>query len=122
MSEKHKKQFGVWMDLHHATVIGRKGDDFAVIGTAKNPETPGNSNENTKHNHQQTLLSKYFKEIATHITNAEEVHITGPGTAQEQFIHFLADTPQFKDVKTSECTTKKMSDDALVEHITKEFS
>lgn len=109
------------MDTRNATVVGRQGDAFAIIGTAENPGTPGNSNENTAHNHEQTLLAKYFKEIATHITDADEVHVTGTGTAQEQFIHFLADTAQFKDVKTSECTTEPMSNDRLIDHIAKKF-
>ncbi len=28
--------------------------------------------------------------------NAEEVHVTGTGTSQEQFTHYMAGTPQFK--------------------------
>lgn len=109
------------MDTRDATIVGRKGDGFTVVGTAGNPGTPGNSNENAENNHEQTLLAKYFKEIATHLTNAEEVHVTGTGTAQEQFIHYLADTAQFKDVKTSDCTSTKMSDEELVDFISGRF-
>ena len=39
MSSKNKKQFGVWMDSKHATVVGRANDessDFTVLGHAKN--------------------------------------------------------------------------------------
>ena len=35
MSEKSKKQFGVWMDLHHATIVGRENVDlgeFVILG------------------------------------------------------------------------------------------
>ncbi len=33
MSQKNKKQFGIWMDNHHATVIGRtNAESFSVIG------------------------------------------------------------------------------------------
>ena len=46
--------------------------------------------------------------------NATEVHVTGTGQAQEQFIHYLADTPQFKQTKTSESTSNKMSDENLL--------
>ncbi len=39
MSQKNKKQFGVWMDSHHATVV-RKSDaeaqNFSVRGVAEN--------------------------------------------------------------------------------------
>jgi stalled ribosome rescue protein Dom34 len=124
MSAKNKKQFGVWMDTHHAVVVGRAGEEsgFSVVGKASNAGADGNSNEHAAHNQEKTLLHHYFKEIASHMTNAEEVHVTGPGTAQEQFIHFLADTPQFKNVKATECTTQKMTDEEVVEHIEKNFS
>ncbi len=39
MSGKNKKQFGVWMDSHHATIVGREnGDsgDFIILAHEKN--------------------------------------------------------------------------------------
>ena len=39
MSEKNKKQFGVWMDSQHATIVGRKDidtADFTILGYVKN--------------------------------------------------------------------------------------
>ncbi len=39
MSQKSKKQFGVWMDSHHATVVGRldaEAENFSVLGVAEN--------------------------------------------------------------------------------------
>ena len=35
MSQKNKKQFGVWMDSHHAIIVGRENVDsgeFVVLG------------------------------------------------------------------------------------------
>jgi hypothetical protein len=35
MSEKSKKKFGVWMDLHRATIVGRENVDlgeFVILG------------------------------------------------------------------------------------------
>lgn len=125
MSVKNKKQFGVWLDTHHATIVGRAdaaSDEFSVLGHAKNPGADGNSNEHTAQNQAKTLLQQYFKEIASHLTNAEEVHLTGTGTAQEQFIHYLAETPQFKNTATSESTSNKLGDEALVELIAGKFS
>ncbi len=58
---------------------------------------------------------KKFKEIAAHLDNTGHVHITGTGQAQEQFIHYLAATLQFKNTRTDESTANKMSDDKLVE-------
>ena len=55
------------------------------------------------------------------MVNATDVHVTGTGQAQEQFIKFLAATPQFKNSKTAESTSNKMSDEKLIEYITAKF-
>lgn len=125
MSIKNKKQFGVWMDTRHATVIGHADattEEFSVLGHAENPAAGGNSNENTANNLEKTQLHQYFKKIASHMQNAEEVHVTGTGVAQEQFIHYLAETPQFKNTAARECTSNKMSDERLVEFIRDKFN
>jgi len=112
------------MDTHHATVIGHADAvtrSFSVLGHARNPQSTANPDEKTAHNHEQASLHHFFKEIASHLTNADEVHVTGTGTAQEQFIHFLADTAQFKNTATSEDTSIKMSDESLVDFIAKRF-
>ena len=124
MSVKNKKQFGVWMDNHHATVIGRAeaaSEAFSVLGHADNTGPAGNSNENAAHNQEKTLQIQFFKEIARHMPNADEVHVTGTGTSQEQFIHYLADTPQYKNTVATESTSNKTSDERLVEFITGKF-
>lgn len=125
MSVKNKKQFGVWMNTHHATIIGRVDtttEEFSVLGHAGIPAPEGNSNENAANNQQKTLQTKFFKEITSHMQNADEVHVTGTGTVQEQFIHYLAETPQFKNTVATECTSNKMSDERLVEFIGGKFS
>lgn len=124
MSAKQKKRFGVWMDHDHATVVGNVNNEegnFEVLGHVKGEYSGGNSNEHTAHNAENTEMGKFFKAIAHHMQNAEEVHVTGPGKIQEKFISFLGDTAQFKNVKTSQCTSNRMSDEALVEHISKAF-
>lgn len=124
MSDKIKKQFGVWMDTHHATIIGHTPDSavFTVLGHAKNPGAGANSSEHASNNLEITLTHKYFKEISHLLLNAEEVHITGSGTIQEQFMHYLAETPQFKKTVTSESTSNPMGDDKLIEFITSHFN
>jgi hypothetical protein len=54
--------------------------------------------------------------------NVDELHITGTGTAQEQFINYLKDTAQYKNVETKESTSNKMSDESLVEYVTTQFN
>jgi len=118
MTKKNKKQFGVWMDTHHATILGREEEDttaFTVLGHAGNAGAQPNSSEKNENNDARTLQHKFFKEILTYMQNAEEVHVTGTGIAQEQFMHYMADTPQFKNTITSESTSNKMSDEKLVE-------
>lgn len=120
MSQNIKKQFGVWMDTHHAIIVGKEDVDtgeFIVLGHAENEGAGHSSNEKTAHNHEITLANKFFKEIAMLMPNIDEIHITGTGQAQEQFMHFLADTAQYKDVVYTESTSKKMSDEALIEFI-----
>ena len=118
MTVKNKKQFGVWMDSHHATLIGRENVDtgtFVVLTHIKNAGKESNSNENAANKGEIGATNKFFKEITSHMQNAEEVHVTGTGTIQEQFIHYLAETPQFKNTKTEESTANKMSDEKLLE-------
>ena len=120
----NKKEFGVWMDLHNATVVGREdieAGNFIVLAQVKGEEVSSNSSEKTEHNHERTAEGKFFKEIATHMQNATFMHITGTGVAQEKFMHYLADTPQFKNTTTEESTSNKMSDEKLIEYLVEKF-
>lgn len=120
-----KKQFGVWMDAHHATVVGMEHSEessFVVVGHVKNNTPTGNSNEHTAHNHEATLQQKYFKEITSLMQNVDEMHVTGTGDAQEQFIKYLSETPQYKNVVAHDSTSNKMSDEKLIELITNCFN
>jgi stalled ribosome rescue protein Dom34 len=125
MTQKNKKQFGVWMDTHHATVVGRAKtdtEDFSVIGYAGNAGAEPNSSEKNEHNDERLLQHKFFKKILSYMQNAEEVHLTGTGTSQEQLMHFMAATPQFKNTITKESTSNKMSDENLAEYIATKFN
>ena len=111
------------MDTHHATIVGYDPttSSFTVLGHAKNPGAGANSNENAAHHLEITLMQKYFKEIGHHLENADEIHLTGTGTIQEQFMRYLGETPQFKRSVVSESTSNQMSDDKLVEFVTTHF-
>lgn len=125
MSGKNKKQFGVWMDSHHATITGRENlvdGDFVILGQVSNAGSDRNSNENASNNQEITKTHQFFKAIADKMTNLDEVHVTGTGQIQAQFIQFLADTPQYKNAEASESTSNKMSDDKLVEFITSHYN
>ena len=125
MKQKIKKQFGVWMDTHHATVVGRataETEDFTVLAVAGNAGAEHNTSEKNEHNDERTLQHKFFKEILSHMQNAEELHLTGTGTSQEQLMRYMADTPQFKNTVTQESTSNKMSDENLAVYISTKFN
>lgn len=114
----NQKKFGVWMDTHHATVVGSDNSEagtFTIVAHVKGDTNSSNSSEKNENNQKQMLQAKFFKEIATHIVNATHLHATGTGQIQEQFIRYLSETPQFKNTKTEESTANKMSDERLVE-------
>ena len=125
MTQKNKKQFGVWMDTHHATVVGRataETEDFTVLAVAGNAGAEHNTSEKNQNNDERTLQHKFFKEILSHMQNAEELHLTGTGTSQEQLMRYMADTPQFKNTVTQESTSNKMSDENLAAYIGAKFN
>src|SRR5688500_10390500 len=125
MSEKSKKQFGVWMDSHQAIVVGRKNTDnavFEILAREKSSGQESNSSENAANNAEKGSLQKLFKNIAAHMQNVDEVHVTGTGTAQEQFIKYLAQTPQFKNAVAKESTSNKMSDESLIAFMAAKFN
>lgn len=112
------------MDTHQAAVVGNNNSEdgsLRVLAHVNGEKSSSNSNENTANKHEKTLQDKFFKEIASHMVNATHVHVTGTGQAQEQFIHFLAATPQFKNCQTADSTSNKMSDEKLVEYISAKF-
>ena len=124
MTTHNKKQFGVWMDQHHATVAGKEGtesEDFVILGHVKNTDSVGNSNENAANNQEIALMRKFFKEIAAIMPNVDELHVTGTGQVQERFINYLAETPQYKHTTCTESTSNKMDDEQVVAFIGKHF-
>jgi stalled ribosome rescue protein Dom34 len=125
MNNKNKKSFGIWMDSQNATIVGKEDIDngeFIILGHVENAGPDNHSNEKTSNNQEISLTQKFFKEIASKMQNVDEIHITGTGQIQEQFMKFLAETPQYKNAVSSESTSNKMSDENLIEYITKYFN
>ncbi len=113
------------MDSSKAIIVGREqteAGDFVILAHEKNSGQGSNSSENAANNAERTLQQKFFKEISAHMQNAEELHVTGTGQVQEQFIKYMAETPQFKNTAAKESTSTQMSDEKLIEYITKHFN
>lgn len=124
MSDKSKKQFGVWMDSHNATIVGREkvdSGDFVILGHETVDPQGYNTSENAANNAKRDLFRKLFKSITDHMQNVEELHVTGMGTVQEQFINYLKEIPQYKNVEAKDSTSNKMSDENLIEYVTSQF-
>ncbi len=125
MSVKNKKQFGVWMDSQHAIVVGREkvnSGNFVILAHLNSGRQEGNSNENALNNAEKGSLQKLFKEVTSYMQNVDEVHVTGTGNVQEQFINYLAETAQYKNAITKESTSNKMSDEKLIEYVSAQFN
>jgi stalled ribosome rescue protein Dom34 len=106
------------MDTHHAIIVGMENAEtgaLVVLARIKGEEVTHNSSEKNENNDKRTLQAKFFKKIGSHLQNATHLHATGTGQVQEQFIHYQAETPQFKNTKTEESTSNKMSDEKLLE-------
>jgi len=120
-----KKQFGVWMDSRHATIVGRENiseGNFIILGHVDNTGAEPNSSEKSFNNEEIALRHKFFKDIAALMQNIDAIHITGTGDAQEQFIKYLAETPQYKNAIANESTSNKMSDEKLIEMVAANFN
>lgn len=125
MSTQGKKQFVVWMDTQHATIVGREHVDsgaFVVLGHVRNAGADHNTSEKMANHQAITLTHKFFKEIASKMPNVDEIHVTGTGQVQEQFIHFLAATPQYKHAITSESTSNRMDDEQMLRFVARHFN
>lgn len=112
------------MDSQQAIIVGRsqtEPGDFVVLAREKNKGQGSNSSENAANNAERTLQQKFFKEISSHMQNAEELHVTGTGQAQERFIKYMAEMPQFKNTVTKESTSNEMSEDKLLAYMEKTF-
>lgn len=125
MSDQNKKTFGVWMDSKHATIVGKEHSDtnnFIILDHIKNSGPERNTSENAFNNQEIALTHKFFKEITSKMPNIDEIHITGTGQIQEQFIKYLADTAQYKNTISTESTSNKMSDENLVTFIANRYN
>ena len=112
------------MDSVHATIVGRENvndGNFIVLGHVKAEDAGRNSNEKTANNHEISITHKFFKEIANKMPNVDEIHLTGTGQIQEEFTNFLAETAQYKNAVATDSTSNKMSDENLIDFITKYF-
>jgi stalled ribosome rescue protein Dom34 len=116
MKQEHQKQYaGVWMDHHNALFITRDNGDFALLEEkVVAGEYHGDKGEHASMNAEKTDNRKYFKTIASHLLNFDEIFIFGPGKSQEEFLNFLHDDQHFKNKKITLGSAEKMTNPQTV--------
>ncbi len=114
------------MDKEKAIVVknhdAQNAFKFFLCSPVKADIQYGNSSENAGNNAEQTNRIKYFKEIEHLLINSQEVLIIGPGTVQEEFKHYLQETPQFKNLNIQLDTAQQMSDEQVLEKVKEHFN
>jgi len=121
---KDQRPFGVWMDGNYATIVGpgTETGTLKVLAHIANEEVSGSPSNKNMNNQKKMHDAKFFREISSYLTNATLLHATGTGQAQEQFMHWLAEIPQFKKTITEESTANEMSDERLLEFFAEKFN
>jgi len=104
------------LDHKKATIVGREtaDDKYEVLGQESSEGARSNTSEHAEQNDKRTQLHKFFKSILAHMPNAEHVHLTGTGTAQEELKHYMSETPQYKNTKVKDSTSDSMSEEKLL--------
>ena len=124
--EKLEKFAGVWLDHHEAHIIsnhnGQEVTSLQINGHVKADVNNRYGSEVTANNSKVTKLHKFFDEIMGHLTNTQELHLLGAGTAQEQLTHYLATIPQWQKLKVSDEPTGKMNAEQTLKKIADHYS
>jgi stalled ribosome rescue protein Dom34 len=116
----NKKVIGVWMDSTQAHIIatndGSASGEFGIIAEIKsgNHEDARYKNEKSDMAREHEDQKKFFKEIASHITDANTIFVFGPGQAQEQFHNFLDDYQNFNTKKIELGTANKLTHNEMI--------
>ena len=119
MNHSTNHQFaGVWIDHTNAYIINleEKADkpEFHIAQKLTSPENKGGGGEHTINNSSKGDLSKYLKNVADHLTHFNEIYIFGPGTAQEQLLHFIEKDHRFDHKKASVDVADRITDNQMV--------
>lgn len=104
---------GVWMDYSKANLIEYGEEEVVQTITSsfthqKKTESLSHS-ESGMHHKEQQLHTQYFKNIANEVLKYHKVLLFGPTDAKLEFHHYLAENPQFKNIKIGVEATDKIT-------------
>ena len=127
MKQKHALQHaGIWLDGHHAILVanapGNETEDFVIETRIQPSEHPSSGSEHTRQNSKQGDHLHFFKEVAAALLPFDEILVIGPGTAQEQLLHFLQTDNQFAHKKITLGTASQLSDHELIDRVRSFFA
>jgi stalled ribosome rescue protein Dom34 len=110
-----KKQIGIWMDHSVAHIMEPKNNAIltnSVLSefTTEQRQNSLGKNENLMHNKEQTLQSKYYKNIKEVIKGHQEVLLFGPTTAKDELLNLLKADHHFENVKIEVKSADKMTE------------
>lgn len=89
-----KKVVGVWIDHQNAFIISTPDrmhhGEFSIIHKLAASHHADHSSNEQAHNHKVTAERHKLFEKVSHLIDADDsIFVTGPGTAQEEFSHYL---------------------------------
>ena len=123
--EKSEKLAGVSLDHHEAHIIsnhdGQEVTSLQIKGHVKSEDHGRHGSEFTANNAKVNALHKFFDDILAHLTNTQELHLLGTGTAQEEFTNYLATIPQWKKMKVTDEPTGKMSAEETLNKLSEHY-
>ncbi len=119
MKQYNQKQYaGVWLDSDKAMIITTNPDnangDYIIQNKIKARENHSGGSEHSINNSKKTDTLKYFKSVASLLSNYDEIFIFGPGKSQEQFLNHLQEDVQFKNKQITIESAEHLTDPQMI--------
>ena len=115
MKEQHQPQLaGVWMDHHQAQFIVPVNGEFSFGTKVHSGEYHGDKGEHAAMNAEKADARKYYKTIAHHLMEYDEIYLFGPGKSQEELRNFLHEDSHFKNKRIAVGASSHMTDHQMV--------
>lgn len=110
-----QKTLGIWMDHANAHLIAFTNGEtdtetIELKSNSDNQEEVLYKGERTMHHKEQQEELAYYKKIASHIINYEDVLLFGPTDAKVELLNMLKADRHFDKIKIAIKQTDKLSD------------
>lgn len=128
-----KNLYAIWVDHAHAYLVKADFNDVVSVtpfGSDVEPHHHGGINTNehvtianqNKHDQRRhNQMHEFCKELISHMGDADEIAIVGPGTAKNELRNELEKVPHLASKLSQFETTDKMTDNQLKAYVVKLF-